>query len=170
MPQLEPAQLATFQSLLDLAAAGPLSRGRALIAKRVVTLTSVTGDTVTAQVRGTHTYQVSLDATTRTHQCNCPAAADGSFCKHCVAVVHELARSPDGSPDEQNATPSNRDRIATYLEARSVPELVDLLLEQADHDERLFSGLLARSMADAGEHIDVREWKKRVTKAQTSHH
>ena len=56
-----------------------------------VTVLDESGGTVAATVVGTgqSPYQVDLwfDAARLVHRCTCPAAQDGTFCKHLVAVV-----------------------------------------------------------------------------------
>jgi len=43
---------------------------------------------ISAKVRGTRSYQVTLwlERGEMVYSCTCPVGADGAFCKHCVAV------------------------------------------------------------------------------------
>jgi uncharacterized Zn finger protein len=49
--------------------------------------------TVTAKVKGTHTYTVKLreDDGELDYSCTCPKGDEGAFCKHCAAVGAFLA-------------------------------------------------------------------------------
>lgn len=53
---------------------------------------------ITATVRGTHKYEVTLwvERGGLAHSCTCPLGDEGEFCKHCVAVGLEwLSRRKD---------------------------------------------------------------------------
>lgn len=155
-----------FELMLSNAEYGPIKRGSALAGTGATSLVSALPNEVSARVQGTSKYLVRLDSKHGSWSCTCPAAADGSFCKHCVATVLELSQLHQSQTSRAaDATPTDQQRIEEYLLDLTVEELVAILLEQADYDEQLSSGLLARAMAADGEPIDVREWKKKVTKA-----
>ena len=163
-PSLAREDLDRFVALLSRADQGPLDRGERLVGTGAVTFGEVEERNVNAIVKGTDRYAVRLNTTNLVWSCSCPAAADGSFCKHCVVVVHELVRAQNADANK-DAPPTDRQRIEAYLNDRPASELVALLLDQSDYDDQLASGLLAKAMAANGEKIDLREWKKRVTKA-----
>jgi len=145
-----------------LASSGSLMRGRKYATTGVVTIDAASEHRVEARVRGSELYRVSLAARSagggaRQWSCNCMAAADGSFCKHCVAVALVVADSQAVRTDE---TP-----VQLFLASRSHQQLVAIIDEAAALDDRLRQRLEAMAMLNSGEAIDVKEWKKRVTKA-----
>lgn len=85
------------------------------------------------------------------------AAADGSFCKHCVAAALFVADSEGVRSDESP--------VDSFLASRSHEQLIAIIDEAAALDDRLRHRLEAMAMLNSGEPIDVKEWKKRVTKA-----
>ena len=80
-----------FLALLDNASSGALERGLDLADRGLVSLGSVSDGVVQARVQGTVLYRVALTSGDNgSWSCDCPAAADGSVCKHGVAVVAAL--------------------------------------------------------------------------------
>lgn len=90
---------------------------------------------VRACVRGGTSYEVWLGRSGErlVGECSCPYAADGNFCKHCVAVGLVVLGSP--------AEPDRDADLGGYLASLSHRELVDLLLEQAGRDPVLYRKL-----------------------------
>ena len=78
---------------------------------------------VEAAVRGTERYQVRLafDRRGLEHSCTCPAAADGAFCKHLVAVALTLATTAaDGDADADDGSDGGsgwEERAAEVIDA-----------------------------------------------------
>ncbi len=81
-------KLITKDTLENLAGAAAFKRGEAYFSTGSVGHLSDTGDKISAQVEGTETYRVELrdDDGNLGYDCTCPRAAEGHFCKHCVAV------------------------------------------------------------------------------------
>ena len=79
--------------VMEVAGDRVYGRGLAYQADGRVELGSADKDHVTAVVRGTMPYRVELrsEGGAAAWSCDCPAAEDGAFCKHCVAVVLEVA-------------------------------------------------------------------------------
>jgi hypothetical protein len=81
-------------------AAGPkaFARGRKIV--DAVSSLHTTADGVRAVVHGTSEYAVFLGPASPglIGECDCPVGADGTFCKHCVAVG--LAMLGQGSPED----------------------------------------------------------------------
>ena len=155
-----------FLPMLDNANSGSLERGRAVAHRGMVKFSDISEDAVRARVQGTDLYRVSLTAgRNRSWLCNCPAAADGSFCKHCVAVVValEARESGKGSAPKSKDGPTDTERIEAHVRSLNADALAEIVLEQASHDEQLSYRLLAAATAQSGEKLDLREWKKRVT-------
>jgi hypothetical protein len=94
----------TFTWLLDVAGEGALARGVAYEQQGRVSISRDDTNRVEATVQGTEPYLVELisDTGRPLWSCSCPAAADGSPCKHAVATALALI----GMPDTQPATPT----------------------------------------------------------------
>lgn len=125
-----------------------------------------------ARVRGTLPYVVELwvDAGRPGWSCTCPAAEDGSFCKHCVAVA--LSLDPDASvvsmlgpaPSPPSVSPSEHD-LAGFVEGLPPDRLVGIVLDQAAADWRLRERLLAEAQAGRGDGLDLGVWRRRIDDA-----
>ena len=85
-----------------LADPGSYQRGVAYRGEGRVSASRGTGSGLEATVQGTMPYIVELwtEEGEPRWSCTCPAAEDGSFCKHCVAVVLTL------NPDEPAERPA----------------------------------------------------------------
>ena len=124
-------------------------RGQGYAADGRVKRLTVGGDEISANVRGARTYRVRLwlEDGAPQHSCTCPVAADGRFCKHCVAVgLAAFGADVGGRPARASAAD---DAVRAYLEGQEKSRLVDLLLEQAAADE-LLRGRLGLAAAAAG--------------------
>jgi uncharacterized Zn finger protein len=125
---------------------------------------------VRAAVRGSVPYEVELwvDDAAPAWSCTCPAAEDGSFCKHCVAVAlsfdQDAPEAGDDVPGPQlRAAPSlPEDHLADYVAGLPSERLVELVLEQAESDWRLRERLVAETRASRGEGPALGTWRKRI--------
>ncbi|MCB0968732.1 MAG: SWIM zinc finger family protein, partial [Ilumatobacter sp.] len=161
-----------------------IQRGTSYQNRGAVTITALTPTSVTADVDGTHRYEVLFDVSEHPDwSCTCPAAADGDFCKHCVALALELAMidageadppmvlpadaQPDRSPSRRSGRPDQSDerqRLVDHLEQLPAERLVELLVDQTERDWSLRERLLLE--ADAGrEQLDLDRWIQRVDEA-----
>lgn len=163
-----------------------IRRGESYRNAGAVEITALTTTAVTADVQGTHRYEVRFDVSVHADwSCTCPAAADGDFCKHCVAVAAELfmidagevdpplvlpadaqpSRSPRHQSDrEGNDDEHERSRLVEYLQRLSTEQLVALIAEQIDADWTLRERLLLE--ADAGKRsVDLDRWFRRIDEA-----
>jgi hypothetical protein len=112
---------------------------------------------VRAIVKGTVPYAVelSLDDGQPAWSCTCPAAEEGAFCKHCVAVALTLGPQPgerprlrvvsnddesDGDGDRNGAGKSDGD-IERYVTGLPQETLARIVLGQARMDRRLYKRL-----------------------------
>ena len=158
-----------FWPLLANADDGALERGHDVAHGGKVSFGSISEEVVQARVQGTVSYRVVLIAgEDESWSCECPAAAGGSFCKHCVAVVVALDAPMSAAPNgvkAQDGRLSDAERIEAHVRSLGVEDLVEIVLEQAWLDQPPSSHLLAMATAEAGEKIDLRDWKKRVTAA-----
>ena len=75
---------------------------------------SLSGDAsaIRATVRGTREYDVSLavEGGHLEYACTCPRAADGAFCKHCVAAALAWSARAQRTPDGTDAGAAPRSR------------------------------------------------------------
>lgn len=101
---------------------------------------------VRAIVKGTVPYVVELwvDGGGPAWSCSCPAAEDGAFCKHCVAVA--LALQPEPEPDGRprlRVVPDGHDDgdIERYVSGLPQETLAKIVLGQARMDRRLYKRL-----------------------------
>ncbi len=139
-------------TLEDLAGATAFQRGEAYFSVGAVERIRATDGKVAARVQGGETYQVELwdDDGELAHDCTCPRAADGYFCKHCVALgLAWLAnRENDDNLKGISAKASRRDpwlSIKDYLSAQSPKVLIEMLLDVAQRDDRLYQSLLLKA-------------------------
>jgi len=114
-----------------------------------VTKLRVTGTSAEATVRGSAPYKVRLGAEDGepAFSCTCPVGAEGSFCKHAVALALAATdpRSTQVQPVEADVD------VRAYLEGLAHERLVDLVVELAAADELAFARLrLDAAKADSG--------------------
>jgi len=99
------------------------------------------GDTeLSATVRGAEAYRVRLwlEDGAVGFSCTCPVAADGLFCKHCVAAgLAAFDADLGGAAAGAYAAHAAHAALRAYLEGLDTVRLTDLLLEQAADDELL---------------------------------
>jgi len=135
---------------------------------------SVQAGRLTATVRGTMPYLVQLWAERGRPRwaCSCPAADDGSFCKHCAATALSLA--PGGGDGwwpgpERGAVPESdaADRLADIVAGLSRDRLAAIVLAQAGADWRLRELLVAEARAEQGAGPDLAAWRSRIDEAFT---
>jgi len=147
------ADLITRASLEDLAGTAAFRRGEDYFSSGAVGSLRMTGDTIVARVEGSETYQVELrdDDGYLACDCTCPRAADGYFCKHCVAVG--LAWLAENSEVAKSGKTKRRDPwrdIKAYLATQAPEALIELLLEVAQRDDRLYQSLLLKAERSGG--------------------
>lgn len=133
--------------LWQLAGQGPYERGEQYV-DAVMDLRDVR-DGVRATVQGGELYQVQLSwaSGNLVGDCSCPAASDGGFCKHCVAVGLVLVDEAE-SRDDADGEPLSEDDLRGYLESLDHEALVDLLCDHADSDDSLHLKLTLRAAGD----------------------
>lgn len=138
--------------LEDLAGITAFRRGEEYFAVGAVGRLRVAEDKITARVEGTETYQVELrdDGRDLTYDCTCPRAADGYFCKHCVAVglawlAENFAASKSVAVSGKRKRRDPWRDIKAYLTTQPQEALIDLLLDVAQRDDRLYQSLLLKA-------------------------
>lgn len=144
----------TRATLKEHAGAAALERGEEYFLSGAVGRLRVTEDKISADVHGTDTYKVTLREKNDEldWHCSCPRAADGYFCKHCVAVGLAWLAGTSSSKAKQGRKVQRDpwDAIREYLSAQSPASLIDLLLEAAERDERTYDALLLRAERTGG--------------------
>ena len=143
--------------LESLAGTTAFQRGKEYFSAGAVERLRVSDDKITARVEGTETYQVELrdDDGDLAYDCTCPRAADGYFCKHCVAVglawlaENSAAPKTGAAPGKKKRSDPWRD-IKEYLATQPPEALVDLLLDVAQRDDRLYQSLLLKAERTGG--------------------
>ena len=130
--------------------AGPRSfeRGEDYARNGTVTKLRVTATSAEATVRGSAPYKVHLGVEDGepVFSCTCLIGADGSFCKHVVAVA--LVATEPRAAQQQHDVESHVD-VQAFLEGLGHERLVNLVLELAAADERT----LARLRLDAAKAV-----------------
>ena len=161
-------KLITPNTLAGLAGTAAFAKGQTYFSAGAVNRLLAVDDTITARVDGTEAYRVVLRERNGklTGDCTCPRAADGYFCKHCVAVglawiagrAGENSSSPPaGKAHKPAAKTARRDPwrdILTYLEAQTPAVLIALLKDVLQRDDALYRSLLIKSEAARGGDAD----------------
>lgn len=145
-------------------------RGEAYFAEGAVRSLRGDGAGVKAVVQGTHRYRVRLwaEGGDLDHDCTCPIGRDGDFCKHCVAVGlawRAGGQSEDAGATEDAETASGEVDLHAYLLGLDKEELVSLLEDQADEDERLHRRLTLRAAQARPGTADLSVWKDALADA-----
>ena len=149
--------LITRAVLEELAGTTAFQRGEEYFSAGAVERLRVSGDKITARVEGTETYQVELrdEGGELAYDCTCPRAADGYFCKHCVAVGLAWLAENSAAPKSGAASGKKKRRdpwrdIKEYLTTQPPEALIDLLLDVAQRDDRLYQSLLLKAERTGG--------------------
>jgi len=143
-------------ALEALAGGTAFQRGEEYFAVGAVGRLRAQENKVSAKVEGTETYQVELwdEDGELAADCTCPRAGDGYFCKHCVAVglawldEHGSASSPVDGTGRKPGKAKRRDPwkdIRQFLETQPAESLIEVLLDVAQRDDRLFQSLLLKA-------------------------
>lgn len=151
--------LITRKALQDLAGTITFQRGEAYFANEAVSRLRVEEEKVSARVEGSDTYQVELwdNNGDLDYECSCPQGEEGNFCKHCVAVglawiAGNKIKGKSGGASGKKKT-KRRDPwldIRTYLSSQRPESLVELLLDVAQRDDRLYQSLLLKAERTGG--------------------
>ncbi|ATE58715.1 DUF6880 family protein [Thauera sinica] len=174
------SKLITRSTLDHLAGSTAFRRGEEYFSVRAVGRLRATDDKITAKVEGTETYQVELwnDDGDLAYDCTCPRAADGYFCKHCVAVG--LAWLADRASDEDHTAQSGKSKgktkrrdpwreIKDFLGTQPQESLIELLLDVAQRDDRLYQSLLLKAEQVVGGGNVVQVFRRAIDEASSIH-
>jgi uncharacterized Zn finger protein len=119
---------------------------------------------IKAVVVGTRTYRVRLrvEGGALDYDCTCPVGQDGDFCKHCVAVGLAWRADKGGGETtsrDDEPPPFSEDDLRDYLAGLDKEELVSLLLDRAEEDERLHRRLMVRAAHATPGTAELSVWK-----------
>ena len=174
-----------FDAVTVARLAGPFvySRGVSYLRDGRVEPAVVRDGRLEATVRGTMPYSVELwaDRGRPRWSCSCPAAEDGSFCKHCVAAALSLGAGGDpsmiaphgervrapGAGVGTGAGDDAEDELVGFVKGLGPDRLAEIVLEGAASDWRLRERLLAEALAARGAGPDVTDWRGRIDGAFT---
>ncbi len=164
-----------------LAGSRVFGRGLAYFDGGKVELAAVRDGRLQATVRGTMPYMVELwvGEGGPDWSCTCPAAEDGSFCKHAVATALSLEarneRTGSRSVEKEDralsrgsswgSTSAEDDDLAAFVEGLGSKRLTEIVLDQAASDWRLRELLLAEVQAARGAGPDTGVWRRRIDRA-----
>lgn len=161
----------TRETLRRMAGARSYGLGEEYCTDGLVTGLAEFGNAVTAQVRGTHSYQVRLEAQGEglRFDCSCPFSSDeGAFCKHCVAVG--MAWLEEGAVEDKPRKPKAQkavtmDDVRGHLERQDKNALVALVMEQAMADTGLRDRLMLRVAQSAQGGPNLATYLKAIERA-----
>lgn len=159
----------TPASLREAAGDTVFGRGEAYFRGGAVSRLNDTGSRLTARVHGTETYEVELwtEGDELEYDCTCPHAAEGFFCKHCVAagLAFLAGREESGGPPDLPADPQAL--IRNFLLLQTPETLADWLLDAARGDEALYRTLLLKAeRAGGAEAVDMaRSFRREIDSA-----
>lgn len=161
----------TRDALRLLAGERSFSRGAAYSAEMRVEGLCEDGESILAEVNGTHEYHVELWAEDGTLQydCDCPVGMDGACCKHCVAVGLAWLEQQSGAMNSRSACASSAavslDDVRAYLRTLTPDALVELMMAQVKHDADLREQLLLRVARTAARGIDLSTYRRAIDRA-----
>ncbi len=144
-------RILNLNALRRLAGSRSFARGEDYFNRGLVRSLSERNCVITAKVKGTHTYTVTLreDDGELDYSCTCPMGDDGSFCKHCVAVgLSWLEQKTEGKVkkagrgDHVDVTMKD---VKGYLETLEKKALVEMVLEQAGENDVLHEKLMMQA-------------------------
>lgn len=144
-------RIMNLNALRRLAGSRSFARGEDYFNRGLVRSLSERNCVVTAKVKGTHTYTVTLRENDGelNYSCTCPMGDDGSFCKHCVAVgLSWLEQKTEGKVkkagrgDRVDITMKD---VKSYLETLEKKALVEMVLEQAGESDVLNERLMMQA-------------------------
>lgn len=153
-------------AILNLAGPRYFERGEDYYLDGRVEALQADGGTLKATVRGTRPYTVTLRATADDLEwsCDCPLAAEGAFCKHCVAAGL-AALSPAAAKVAPIGPPVALDELRERLEALDREALVSLLIAEARVDEGVRERFVMRAASAGVEELDLASLRGAIERA-----
>lgn len=152
-------------TLRNVAGEKVFARGVAYNKDGQVEIVSINRMRILARVIGSEIYRSELTGTGKkfSGQCSCPAFSDWGFCKHLVAVA--LAVN-DLGPGAVEQTAHRFSQIRSFLRAKGIEPLVDIIMDLAERDRALLTDLeLAAAEATADDQTLFVQFQKAITQA-----
>ncbi len=175
---IELSQYLDHALVRELAGERYLERGRLYATEGRVKDVEADGLTLAGTVHGTIDYGVRiwLEDGDLQYACECPIGEDGAFCKHCVALAltwlergkatkPEEARAGDRPRVVGQATAVTMADVRTYLANLDREELVSVVMDQADGDNRFRERLLLRTSAATSGQPDAAVLRRLIDQA-----
>jgi tetratricopeptide (TPR) repeat protein len=172
LPHEEPVSRAINDAVIRRLASGEsYQKGQDYLSGGHVDALGENGGSVSAVVRGTHDYAVTLgaDEGVLDYSCDCPLGSEGAFCKHCVAValawlnrtVGPVKPAARGKAKEMTLTGAKK-----ILETEDKDTLIRMMFDWAKDDDRLHGRIIVyaarRSGPDSGAAAVRRKFEKAV--------
>jgi len=153
----------------DITDARTFNRGEGYYLADQVGPISEHNDVVIATVRGTYPYLVKLwfeDDRLR-YSCTCPIGEDGILCKHCVALGLAWigGEKPKESEPDRLQTTTTLEDVRKHLQSQEKNALVEMLMEQAQEDERLMRRLRVQAALKATAGVDTATYRQVIDEA-----
>lgn len=173
-PTSEIDDLLTADVLLEFAGERSFARGEEYFEDGRVESLAEDSSAVSGRVQGSETYEVRLWAEDGelAASCTCPWAADGNFCKHCVAVgLAWLARDRTATKREPGkgkarAKPKlTLDDVRAMLKAEEKDQLVEVIMDQAANDRGLAERLVMKTARRQSGGADIPTFRRVITNA-----
>jgi uncharacterized Zn finger protein len=164
----------TREGIEELAGPVIFERGEDYFAQGAVDHLHDIGYKVSARVHGTRTYRTELraDEDELGYDCTCPHAAEGNFCKHCVALalawLNEARASDASAAPEDREKPKRRDpwaELRDYLRLQSSETLADWLLDAARRDDGLYRTLSLKAERAGGSVDTIQAFRRAIDSA-----
>lgn len=142
----------TRAALRETAGSVYFGRGEEYFDMDVVSSVRERDGVINATVFGTHPYKtfLSLRDGMLDGRCTCPLGQDGNFCKHLVATgLAFIEQQEVGKKKGETEKPITPKEIEAYLSEQTAPDLIRIIMEQADYDDDFFAMLKLRTAADS---------------------
>ncbi len=164
------SELVTPKLLRRMAGARYFDRGEAYFEAGAVRSLRAYEGGVKAVVQGSRRYRVHLwsEDGELGYACSCPVGHEGDFCKHCVAVGlawQASGQTAEAGAREEDGSVLGEADVRAYLSRLDKEELVSLLLEQADEDERLHRRLTLQAARATPGTGPFSAWKEALAEA-----
>jgi len=181
-------ELITRSNLMALAGGRSFGRGEDYFESGLVGPITVKSNSISAKVRGTHTYETRLkiipapqDKIRLGFSCSCPVGRDGDFCKHCVALGLAWIEKTDNLDEDASAGSKLSGRtlprqkeislkdIRIWLEGQESKFILDMLMGQVKSDSRLHEDLTLRIAKEKAGGLDISAYRRAVRAAFHTH-
>ena len=155
--------------LMELAGERVFERGADYFADGRVAGLKENNGAITARVRGTYYYRVTLrpEEEELTSECNCPVGRDNVFCKHCVAVGLAWIDRRDqkgGVSRQQTKRDVTAEEIRAHLMSQEKNSLVELLMDYAEWDSEFHDRLVLATAQGGGKAPDLAAFRAAIDK------